>query len=63
MHYTFLRIASVENVVFFSASRDFNFSQESVTLVGVEDVFLIVSRKLELQRVSLSKIMDIFNIV
>ena len=63
VHYIFLRIASVENLVFFflPAPRDLNFSQESIPLVGVEDVFLVLGRKLKLLGVGLSKVMDVFN--
>jgi hypothetical protein len=61
VHYIFLRIASVENLVFFPAPRNLNFSQESIPLVGVEDVFLVLGRKLELLGVGLSKVMDVFN--
>lgn len=62
MHYIFLRITRVAILVFFPAPRDLNFSQESIPLVGVEDVFLVLGRKLELLGVRLSKVMDVFNV-
>lgn len=61
MHNIFLKIASVENLVIFLAPRNLNFSQESIPLVGVKDVFLVLGRKLELLGVGISKVMDVFN--